>query len=301
MMHPDGLITGLMPVLMTAGLPFWDPRDFTLTFIDQIPGLGMPLAIQPFGVMVITGIVVGARLMRRWGAANGLDDEHARAAVVWTVVVGFTGAHLVDLFFYQPGRLAEDPLVLIRIWDGISSYGGFIGGVAGFAYYVRKNKLDFWQYGDGGMIAFIPGFTFGRLGCTLVHDHIGAKSEGFLLAVDYPENFHRGVEGLHHNLGLYEFMYMVALCAVLLGLDRWARRPKGLMVAVMAAGYAPVRFFLEFLRDNPEADPRYLGLTFAQWVSFGLLGAGVWLAMRLLRGDLGSEPAGSEAGAGVEK
>lgn len=299
-----GLAPGSQAMLdsgvMAAGLPFWDPTTVTITFVDQIPGTNMPLAIQPFGVLILLGVLVGTHLMRRWGAKNGLDDDHALGVVFWTAVVGFIGAHVFDVLFYQQDRLASDPMLLFRLWEGISSYGGFIGGVTGFALYARKHKLDFWQYGDGGIVAFIPAFTFGRLGCTVVHDHVGAKSDGFFLAVDYPAGFHSGVEGLHHNLGFYEFLYMVALCAVLFGLDRWRGRPKGLMVAVMATAYAPVRFFLEFLRDNPEADPRYLGLTFAQWVSIALLGAGIWLVTRLMRGDLEAEsPPESAAGSGV--
>ena len=40
-----------------------------------------------------------------------------------------------------------------------------------------------------------------------------------------------------------------------------------MITALTGLFYAPVRFLLDFLRFNPEADPRYLGLTFAQWVS----------------------------------
>ena len=133
------------------------------------------------------------------------------------------------------------------------------------------------------MIAFVPGFTFGRLACTVVHDHVGARSDGFFLAIDYPPGEISGVSGLHHNLGFYEFLYMLVLCGILYGLHRWKSRPVGMMVAVMATAYAPVRFFLEFLRVNPQADPRYAGLTFAQWMSIVTVAIGLYLMVHLSR------------------
>ena len=45
--------------------------------------------------------------------------------------------------------------------------------------------------------------VFGRLGCTLVHDHVGSRSE-FLLAIRFPD-------GARHDLGLYELLYTVAV------------------------------------------------------------------------------------------
>ena len=41
---------------------------------------------------------------------------------------------------------------------------------------------------------------------------------------------------------------------------------RGLIAVLTGMLYAPVRFFLDFLRPE-ETDPRYLGLTFAQWAS----------------------------------
>jgi prolipoprotein diacylglyceryltransferase len=91
--------------------------------------------------------------------------------------------------------------------------------------------------------------------------------------------------GYYHNLGFYELLYMLFLCAVLFGLTRWRRRPVGLLAPVIGALYAPVRFFLDFLRVDAHHDPRFAGLTFAQWVSLILAVAAVALVIRVLRHD----------------
>jgi hypothetical protein len=53
--------------------------------------------------------------------------------------------------------------------------------------------------------------------------------------------------------------------------------------------YAPVRFFLDFLRPE-ETDPRYLGLTFAQWISILAFASAAAFAMKVLRGGKPAEP-----------
>ena len=47
--------------------------------------------------------------------------------------------------------------------------------------------------------------------------------------------------------------------------------------------YAPVRFFLEYLRPETSTDPRYVGLTFAQWCSIIAFGAAAYAAIACSR------------------
>jgi phosphatidylglycerol:prolipoprotein diacylglycerol transferase len=123
--------------------------------------------------------------------------------------------------------------------------------------------------------ALVVGWVLGRLGCTLVHDHIGRRSE-FLLAIRFPD-------GPRHDLGLYELLYtLVVLVPAVLVLAR-RRRPPGTSVAVLALVYVPFRFLADFLRatDLPGADARYLGLTVGQYGSIALAVVGVAVAMRI--------------------
>jgi phosphatidylglycerol:prolipoprotein diacylglycerol transferase len=128
--------------------------------------------------------------------------------------------------------------------------------------------------------ALVVGWVFGRLGCTLVHDHVGTPST-FLLAVRFPN-------GPRHDLGLYEFLYtLVVLVPAVVVLDR-RQRPPGTSVAVLALMYAPVRFLLDFLRqtDLPGADVRHHALTVAQYGTVVLAGIGLGLAVRIRRRTL---------------
>jgi phosphatidylglycerol:prolipoprotein diacylglycerol transferase len=251
-----------------AGLPY-----FTL------PELG---PFKPFGILVAIGVLIGAKLIHRRTERLGLNAEHARGLIIWSAVCGFIGAHVIDVLAYQMDDLRRDPWLLIKIWAGISSYGGFIGGTVGFFIYALRHRLPIAVWADSLTAGLLVGFTFGRLGCTIVHDHIGRPTD-FPLGMYYSEQVIREhgypiQAGVHHNLGLYEFVFCLALVGVLFLVDRKPLRP-GTIVGVIATLYAPVRFLMDYLRLD-VTDPRYLGLTFAQWTSALTLAIGVFMLVR---------------------
>jgi phosphatidylglycerol---prolipoprotein diacylglyceryl transferase len=170
--------------------------------------------------------------------------------------------------------------VLLGFWNGMSSFGGFAGALLGLGFYYGWSRRPWLPAADLLAQGLVVGWVFGRLGCTLVHDHIGRPSE-FLLAVRFPD-------GPRHDLGLYELLYtLVVLVPAVVVLNRRPRAP-GTSVAVLALLYAPVRFLLDFLRqtDLPGADARYLGLTVAQYGCLVLAGIGIGLLVRIRRRTL---------------
>lgn len=258
-----------------AALPYWE--------VPPIP-LG-PVKLQPFGILVATGVLVGAHIGRKRAEKLGVDDDLMRYLIGWTVICGFIGAHVFDVLFYQQDKLSDDPLLLIKIWAGISSYGGFLGAVFGYLAFRKiynvKNDL---VMADLAAWSILPGFTFGRAGCATVHDHPGALSD-FFLAVDFPKDSHVGSMygfGPRHDLGFYELLFLIALNIVFFTLVLTKERRHGFAMAVIAIGYAPVRFLLEPMRLK-STDPRYLGLTFAQWVSVALLVTGITILIKIYR------------------
>ena len=276
------------------GLPY-----FHLGSLD----VGIP--IQSFGVIVAAGVLIGAALLRRYAEWHGISDLHIRGLTGWVTVWGFIGAHVFDVIAYQWHDLQQDPILFIEIWKGISSYGGFIGGAAGFAMYVWWKRLPPRLMADVTVVGLLPAFSIGRIGCTVVSDHIGAavdpSSWYSFLAMDYPRNLNLAHLAEHYpgtgefirawNLGLIELLYLVPVNALILWLAfRTTKRPNaGFIVVLTGILYAPVRFFLDFLRPE-ETDPRYGGLTVAQWASILVLGIAGYVAMRILQNGAPAEP-----------
>ncbi len=224
-----------------------------------------PLTLQPFGLMVGTALMVGVWLSTRQAARWQLDPKVFFDTITWAVVAGFLGAHLVEVTAYSPHKIAEDPMRLLRFWEQMSSFGGFLGGIAGGLFYMRRAKVAVWPTLDAMAFGFAPAWIFGRIGCTLAFDHPGALTE-FFLGMDFPGNSELAA-GARHNLGFYEVLWAAAITACFY----WARRkPRftGWYILVFLIAYVPFRFPLDFLR---AADVTYVGLTPAQLVMLPLL------------------------------
>jgi phosphatidylglycerol:prolipoprotein diacylglycerol transferase len=272
-----------------GGLPYFDipTFDIPIPFVGHLP-------IQPFGMLVATGVLIGAEICRRYSLKYGVDDDDLRKLTGLVVITGFVGAHVFDVLAYNRDEMAEDPLLMLKLWHGISSYGGFIGGGVGLAVVVWYKRLRTGLVFDTIGVGLILGFTIGRIGCTIVHDHIGAATD-FSLGFDYP---HAALEARRllgefpgagaitraHNLGFYELMYLILVDILVLTLAFKRKKPfpAGFLAVLITALYAPVRFFLEFLRLS-SSDPRYLGFTFAQWMSITVFGISLVAAATLIR------------------
>lgn len=204
----------------------------------------------------------------------GFDRLTASTLVGWAIFLGLLGAHLFDVFAYRPDQVLEDPLVLLQPWNGISSFGGMLGGLLGLYAVMRRKGMklaDMTRFVD--LLVFALPFTLavGRLGCALQHDHPGLASTHWL-AVDFP-----GVP--RFDLGLLEFFYVsiMAVAFVLLGRRR---RPDGFYLGLFFTLYGPVRFVLDSLRI---VETRYAGWTPGQYLSVLVAVAGLALLVGVLR------------------
>lgn len=224
----------------------------------EIPSLPIwgPIKIHPFGVLVAIGLIVGYHYGRWHAGKVGLDKEEFGSLATWTAISGFIVAHIVSVVFYFPEKVAQDPLELIKIWTGLSSYGGFIGGAIGAVIYLKRKNLKFWEYIDTLAIGLTAGWFFGRMGCSVAHDHPG-KHTDFFLGVKFPD-------GVRHDLGFYEWLFTIFL-NIIVFIIRGKKLPAGTIVGVLALTYAPVRFLFDFLRD---VDVRYLGFSSAHKIVF---------------------------------
>jgi len=256
------------------------------------------LQLAPFGFLVGIGIVLGTIIAGRRARMLGLSERVVADVALWAVIPGFIGAHLVHQLVYYPHQLVDhmvtqlvngvptevlvkgDPLLILMVWKGISSFGGFIGGTLGVLYYFRKHKeLPFLPYADSIIFGFAFAWIFGRLGCTTAFDHPGSPTDFFMGMTYGGDSADRFGDSLHgkviHNLGWYEAIWSVAMSAFF-----WSQRKvthvKGWYLIVFVLAYMPFRFMLDFLR---EVDVRY-GLTPGQWIAIVLMGLGTLLMVK---------------------
>jgi len=238
-----------------------------------------PLHFKIFGLLVAIGIFAGRALALYRGKQAGINREEIDDAILYTVIPAFLFAHFFEVVFYHPARFSQDGLIyLLRFWDGLSSFGGFFGGLAGFLFFVRKKKVRFpLVFAECILQGLVLGWIFGRLGCTIVFDHPGVLSN-FFLAFQQPG-------GSRHNLGFYEFLFtLLILLPTILILHRLKAKPGSYSAAVLIL-YTPVRFFLDFLRVDAghNGDIRYFSLTPGQYGCIIFFVLGVIIAIKLIK------------------
>ncbi len=272
-------------------IPYLDGQSYEipLKFLEHLPLLGdlvdpaKPPSIKPFGTLVAIGVYVGAWLSMRRARERKLDEQALNDFIFWVVASGFVISHMLDAIAYHPQRVLSDPIYLLRVWDGLSSYGGFIGAVCGAFAWRLYRKKSILEYMDITVSCMPIAWVFGRSGCSIVHDHPGALSDAWF-AVQYPANNAAGFVG-RFDLGLYEMVLTIPLAvACHYAWKRKLERPVGFYIGLTLTAYAPVRFLLDYLRVKPGessiADPRYLSLTTAQRVFFVALAVGVYFLVR---------------------
>ncbi|MDP3277773.1 MAG: prolipoprotein diacylglyceryl transferase [Deltaproteobacteria bacterium] len=254
---------------LIAYLPFWTIPDGHLG----------PLPLHPFGLLVATGIMVGHRIASKRSEKLGLDPQRFESLVFWTVATGIVLSHVFDTIAYHPEKIAENPLELLMIHHGLSSFGGFFGAGIGFLVYGRRVGLDLWKSADAIGYGLPVGWLFGRMGCATVHDHPGRPSTHWL-AVNFPDTAGRQFPfppGPRFDLGVLELMLTPILIAVVIAVGRKTER-RGAVIGALATTYAFVRFPLDFFRETDAngGDVRYLGLTPGHFASVACLLIGLY-------------------------
>ena len=240
----------------------------------SIPSIKLigPLQIHPFGVFVALALGIGYSLVMKRARNTGLDVQTTADASLWAVTIGLVISHLFWAGFYNHHLVRENPLILVMVWKGISSYGGFFGGTFGGWLYLRRKGIPALPYLEAMLFGFVPAWVVARLGCTTAFDHPGRRTEFFLGMAD-----RAGI--VRHNLGLYEAMWTVVIVITLYALRNY--RPfKAFHIALVFLLYAPVRFYFDTLRVD---DRLYFGFTPGQYFSVIVTGIGIWLIVKGLK------------------
>lgn len=126
-----------------------------------------PVKLHTYGVMVVLGFLIAVNLAQRHGRRMGYDEDLIGDLAFYMMIAGLVGARMLHIIVYwNSGGYAQDPLKILRIWEGgIVFYGGFLGAAAYFFYFTRKHNLNAWALGDLYIPSLAIGHAVGRLGC----------------------------------------------------------------------------------------------------------------------------------------
>ena len=286
-----------------------------MTFPDFDPVLIQlgPFAIRWYALAYVAGILLGWRYAvamvrnpRLWGGREPtLTPTQVDDLILWIALGVIIGGRLGSILFYSPQTIWNDPVGILKIWEGgMSFHGGLIGVAIALLGFSRANKVDLLRLGDltapcvpfglffGRIANFVNGELWGRptdvpWGVVFCNSHI-AKTYGgacppSLMVPRHPSQLYEAaLEGL--------VLFLILFWATHKKL--WLRR-RGVVAGLFLLFYALFRIALENVR-NPDAglESLPLGLTMGMYLSIPMLLAGAWLVWRGLREPLQPVPAG---------
>lgn len=175
------------------------------------------------------------------------------------------------------------PQILPEIFAGYVFYGGFIGIVAGIAFYTHFRRLPFWNFMN--VLAIItPLFHgFGRIGCFFAGCCYGREYHG-LFAVTFPQNSYNPELALTER---FPVQLMESVCCFILFaiLAFYGRKPResGKLMGIYLIAYPVIRFITELFRGDDirgMIDFGYFQISTSQIISLLLFPFGILLYYR---------------------
>ncbi|NCX48570.1 MAG: prolipoprotein diacylglyceryl transferase, partial [Gammaproteobacteria bacterium] len=123
--------------------------------------------IHWYGLMYVFGFLggYGLAIYRIDRGLFPINREQMSDFLSWIALGVIVGGRAGYMFFYQPGRLLDDPLSLFYVWEGgMAFHGGLIGVIALTWIFARKHQVAPLALGDA-LAPLIPiGLGLGRLG-----------------------------------------------------------------------------------------------------------------------------------------
>ena len=235
-----------------------------------------PLDIHAYGLMIALGVVAAVWLAGRRMEAAGVGTRDDMSSIaLWAVGAGVIGARLYYIVtdksqpWKEPGRW-------LKVWEGgLGIPGGLLAGVLVGAWAIRRRGLSV----PGVLTAAAPAVplaqAIGRLGNWWNQELFGRPTTlPWGLEIDdehLPAGYPSGTT--FHPTFLYEALWNLALCALLIVIGKRMTLRPGRLLAVYVAGYFTGRFWVEGLRIDPANAGG--GLRLNQWVALVVVAAAV--------------------------
>ena len=250
------------------------------------------IPIYSYGVMLGLSLVVGWYLTLGLAERDGLPKETMANNYVITAIAAVAGARILYIVT-NLGEFTEDPTthdalpfadVILSFFamrrGGLVAYGGFLGGLAGSYFFLRRHKLPLLPWADVAVPSLASGLMITRIGCYMFGCDFGQplkeSAPAFLKKLGSFPHWAAGTlengegapawaqhvkdRGLPetaayslpvHPTQIYESLVGALLLAVLL-LARRKQKFRGEIFFLFAFAYGVCRYLLEVLRDDAE-------------------------------------------------
>ena len=227
--------------------------------------------VSSFGLMVAVSFFVGYWIASLEFKRKNLNEALLSNVLLACMIGGIGGAKIMYIMENVTFReFFNNPLTYILSRGGLTFYGGFIGATFLIWVISRRNKISFYKIMDAMSPSLAIGHAIGRMGCFLVGDDYGVKSD-LPWAMAFPKGLPPTNDRVHPTQ-LYEIILM-GLIFVILWKIRIKNKPDGWLFSILLIIAGVERLLIEFIRNTtPSPIP---GLSVAQLIAIVLIIAGI--------------------------
>jgi len=237
-----------------------------------------PLAIRWFGLLALVGLGVAI-----WGSLHELDRQRLGRklpldALAWGLPIGLIAARLVHVLGYWDYYLTNSSELLKLNIDGLSLWGGLVGGGLVVAARLKRDPLRRRRILDAVVPYAALGIAVGRFG-----EFLEGRGQGPVSSLPWATQYTNALAATpdfgvaRQPAQLYDLLLAVALFFVLRAIPRAV--PAGTRTALFLVGYAVARVALGTVR----LDPAFLfGLQIEQMLALGTMVFGLVFGLRPL-------------------
>lgn len=231
--------------------------------IDPVAVSLGPFQVHWYGLMYVIGFVGAWWLGRRRVDRLGLKPDDIGDMLFYGALGVVLGGRIGYALFYGLDRFFENPLWIVKLWDGgMSFHGGLLGVLLAALLFARKHRLAFFQLTDF-IAPLVPiGLGAGRIGNFINHELPGRVTD-VPWALVFPG---MGEQGRHPS-SLYQFFLEGVVLFTILWLVSLTPRRRGFISGLFLVCYGVFRFVSEFFR---RPDPQ-LGFIAFDWLTMGQL------------------------------
>jgi len=238
-----------------------------------------------YSLAYLAGIFIGywylLKLLKQPGAP--MARRHADDLVFYAALGIIFGGRLGYVLFYNLPYYLENPIDILKLWDGgMSFHGGVIGTSLGILYLARKEKLPWLRIHDYVACCVPFGLFFGRL-ANFVNGELWGAETSVPWAIRFVETAAGDLGPPRHPSQLYEAGLEGLVLFAILWFLFWrtqARYQPGKLVGAFIFFYGIFRFGIEFIRE-PDAQltafAQATGLHMGQWLTVPMIVGGLYL------------------------
>ncbi len=236
-------------------------------------------AIRWYGLLFAMGFVSGYIILGQIFKKENIPSKLLDTVTTYMVIATVIGARLGHFLFYEPEYFLQNPIQILKIWEGgLASHGAAIGILIALYIFSRKtNKPYFWTLDRIAIVVALAGF-FIRIGNLMNSEIYGIETGlpwGFIFVL-------WGETVPKHPTQIYEGLSYLIIFFILhsIYLKKGTQLKHGYLFGLFMILLFSVRFLIEIIKEPQVGFEENMILNMGQLLSIPFILIGIFIMLR---------------------